>query len=245
MDTESKTIVCSAHGDAYPTYLCEHLVANPAQRWHGSYPSQDNPWPDAWCPVCDLEYLKEGEWNDNNEPNLKIKLVCHHCYESFRSQSAGILEGADLERWNAFVSDCYDELLAKQEALESELDDHDGWSWDQGKGELTFSNDGTPVLIAKVDFIGSLSSQSDTWLWSWANFHLHENARQRMEDVRSLGEEEGFPRLFVPKWAAEESDGWVMAAIAAHVLEARGVYCNPGDNVTSFFLISDLYLVPL
>jgi hypothetical protein len=242
MDTESRTIVCSTHGDAHPTYLCEHLVANPVQRWHCGYPSQENPWPDAWCPVCDMEYLKEGEWNENNEGNLKIKLACHHCYESFRSQSAGALEGEELARWSAFATRCHDEFLARQEALEAEfsLDDQEGWSWDQEKGELTFSSDGIPAVIAKVDFIGSFSSQSDTWLWSWANFHLPENARRRMEEVRGFGEEERFPRLTVPKWAARELDGWVMSAIAVHVLEARGVYCNPGGNVTGFFLIWDL-----
>jgi len=65
--------------------LCEHLISNPAQEWFSSEPNDDNKWPDAWCATCNAFFQLEGEWTEKNESNIKIKLLCHHCYESFRS----------------------------------------------------------------------------------------------------------------------------------------------------------------
>jgi hypothetical protein len=79
-------IRCSTHGVAFDTYVCEHLISNPAQEWFSEKPSEDKKWPDAWCATCDLDFQEEGEWTDANSAKLKAKLLCHHCYESFRSK---------------------------------------------------------------------------------------------------------------------------------------------------------------
>ncbi len=34
-------------------------------------------------------YQNEGEWNDANSEHLKIKLICHHCYEGIKLMQAG------------------------------------------------------------------------------------------------------------------------------------------------------------
>lgn len=82
---EPKQIECATHGNGFSTYVCEHLVANPAQEWF-SEQSEDSKWPDAWCSTCNSYFLEEGEWNEKNEAKLKIKLLCHFCYEKKRSQ---------------------------------------------------------------------------------------------------------------------------------------------------------------
>lgn len=84
-----KQIRCGTHGTAYETYVCEHLLANPNQRWFSEARDQENPWPDAWCSVCEAFFQAQGEWNEKNEKNLKIKLLCHLCYEAFRAKSLG------------------------------------------------------------------------------------------------------------------------------------------------------------
>ncbi len=86
-ETESERIRCDTHGPGFSTYVCEHLVANPAQEWFSSDPTEDNKWPDAWCAACDVFFQQEAEWNERNEGKMKIKLLCHRCYEQFRSQS--------------------------------------------------------------------------------------------------------------------------------------------------------------
>jgi hypothetical protein len=78
---------CETHGTAYATYVCEHLASEPGQRWFSQEPDGENPWPDAWCEACNTIFREHGEWNEANEKKLKVKLLCHHCYETFRSDA--------------------------------------------------------------------------------------------------------------------------------------------------------------
>lgn len=239
---DDNSIQCSEHGKAIATYVCEHLAMNPKQRWYCDYPSEDNRWPDAWCEQCDTEFQKEGEWNEENEDAVKIKLICNHCYESGLASSVDCVEEEILERWTQTVAECHQELCVKQELLNSQfaLSKHKRWDYDQETGLLTFSNDGIPAVIANIEMIGSVSTVSDTWLWSWANFHLLPNVRTHIVAVRGFGEKMGFPRLTVPKWHAEEALGWEMSAIAAHVLDAKGAYRVPTGKGFLFMAITDI-----
>ncbi|HEY9025605.1 MAG TPA: hypothetical protein VIP05_14985 [Burkholderiaceae bacterium] len=51
-----------------------------------------------------------------------------------------------------------------------------------------------------------------------------------MARARDDGEALNRPHLSVPIWPAEERDGWTMAAVAAHLLEADGAYRPPMDS---------------
>jgi hypothetical protein len=83
----SKEVECPDHGRGFNTYACEHLVSNPFQAWHSSEPDEENKWPDAWCDAREVFFQEQGEWNEKNESKMKIKLLCHHCYERLRSQA--------------------------------------------------------------------------------------------------------------------------------------------------------------
>jgi hypothetical protein len=92
--SDAKQIECSTHGSGFSTYVCEHLQANPAQEWFSQEPDGTNRWPDAWCAACDVFFQEEGEWNEKNESKMKIKLLCHQCYEKARAcQKPAVGEG--------------------------------------------------------------------------------------------------------------------------------------------------------
>lgn len=93
---ESERIRCDTHGPGFNTYVCEHLVANPAQEWFSSDPTEDNKWPDAWCAACDVFFQQEGEGNERNEGKMKIELLCHRCYEQFRSRSTSAASDSQM-----------------------------------------------------------------------------------------------------------------------------------------------------
>jgi len=242
MSKEQVLIKCAEHGEANATYICAHLVDDPVQEWFCDYPSEDSPWPDSWCGRCNIEFVKQGEWNHKNEDTLSIKLACHNCYEKARSRSVDRLKGEALEAWNAFSVECCEFIHERQESLlaEYEIGKHKRWDWDQDTGELIFSNKGVPAVVASIEFVGSISTMSNTWLWSWANFGLTENVRSLITKVRDFGKEKGYPRLTTPKWSAEEADGWEMTTMAAYVLDARGLYRTPGDNGFTFLAITDI-----
>ncbi len=85
--TEREVVKCSHHSRGFATYVCEHLPANPAQKWFSNRPDDQDRWPDAWCGACEALFLEEGEWNEKNQQRREIVLVCHHCYENLRLQA--------------------------------------------------------------------------------------------------------------------------------------------------------------
>jgi len=244
MMADDDQITCDVHGSASPAFVCAHLAANPVQRWHCDDPTDENPWPDAWCDRCNDVYLRDGEWNDDNSREIELKILCHRCYEDARSASVDCLDDARRHAWRAFVDLCHGELQIKQDQLIARyaLGKHSRWDWDQARGELVFSSGGIPAVIAKIQFVGSISTRSNTWLWSWANPRVMASVRDGMIAVRDFGRENDYPHLVVPKWSADEADGWEMAAIALHVLDAPGVYRSPGDNGVTFLVMTDIRL---
>jgi uncharacterized protein DUF6882 len=84
--SEGQLVECSHHTKGFATYICEHLLANPAQEWFSNKPDEEQPWPDAWCAACEALFLEQNEWNDKNQSRTEITMVCHHCYENLRSQ---------------------------------------------------------------------------------------------------------------------------------------------------------------
>ena len=239
---ESEELICEQHGQAQITYVCEHLISNPVQKWYSDYPGPDSPWPDAWCAVCNAHYVKEGEWNEHNEDLVPIKLLCNFCYEDARSASLAQVDDVVAASWEQFLDTCYAELQDKTDALSARfsLGSYQRYDWNQETGELVFSNDGVPAVIADFDFIGSYSSKSNTWLWAWANFHLLEALRSAVEAVRDHGEKHDYPWLTTAKWSAEGVNAWEMAAIAAHILNAEGVYRSPREGGATFLLMRNV-----
>ena len=242
MSDDDDSISCASHGKATVTYVCGHLAEDPVQRWHGAHPTADNRWPDAWCDRCNETWLRDGEWTDSNSGSLDLKLLCHHCYENAKGDSVGRLRGASLASWEDLLQSCRVELAVKQDALGERFDlwRYARWDWDQDRAEIVFSNEGMGAVVAKIAFVGSLSTRSDTWLWSWANDSLSAAIVGDMAKVRDYGEALNRPHLEVAKWPAEQTDGWGVTAIAAHLLNAEGAYRTPTDNGFIYMLLSDV-----
>jgi hypothetical protein len=95
-------------------------------------------------------------------------------------------------------------------------------------------------VTADIQFVGSISTVSDTWLWSWANDSVDPELAASMVTVRDYGNEHGFSQLTVKKWHAHEVDGWEMTAIAALLLKARGAYRSPAEDGFTFMVMTDV-----
>lgn len=240
--SDDDTVTCETHGSSAPTFVCGHLHRDPVQRWHGDAATAEHRWPDAWCDRCNEAWLRHGEWNDENSGVADLKILCRGCYDDAKGRSVDRLQGRSLESWQDFVEGCRADLQRKQDALAANFDvwKHERWDWNQASGEIVFSNGGVPAVIATIAFVGSLSTRSNTWLWSWANDSLDPAVVGRMASVRDVGEALNRPRLSVPKWPADEHDGWDMTAVAAHVLEADGAYRTPTGSGFLYMTLSDV-----
>lgn len=109
------------------------------------------------------------------------------------------------------------------------LDAWPRWDWDQGERRIVFSEDGVPKVVADIQFVGTISTETNTWLWAWDNPHLDAELSRAIREVRQFGAAHGIAQLTTAKWAADAVDGWEMTSISAYILQAKGVYRTPRD----------------
>ena len=119
------------------------------------------------------------------------------------------------------------------------------YEYDLYRGEIWWSEVGAPKVRGRVTVVGSISTKSDTWLWSWANVHFADATLGDIEKVRDFGVAEGISKLNEQKWGADEVDGWEMTAIAARLLEAQGAYLSPDESGLLFLLYDQLEQIPV
>lgn len=144
--------------------------------------------------------------------------------------------------WQILIEKSYEQLRAQQDILEEvfDLSKHERWDFDQDTGELIFSNNGKATVVAKFQFVGSFSTESETWLWSWGNSSIEEELYEELRVVYEYGESKGFDKLTEEKWPAEEVDGWEMAAVTNHLIGGKGVYRPPFGKGYSFMVITSI-----
>jgi hypothetical protein len=126
-----------------------------------------------------------------------------------------------IETAQAYLRECQAELERK-----FRLGHWPRFDWDQEAQQLVFSENGTAKVAAAIQFVGSISTQSNTWLWAWANDSVDPKVSMSIITVRDYGEQHGFDHLTTKKWHAHEVDGWEMTSIAAFLLKARGAVSN-------------------
>jgi hypothetical protein len=202
---------------------------------------EDDPgqlWPDAWCATCEGVRASEGEWNDRSETFASIRLLCDGCYQRARERNWK----QDDEAFSKLLSDATAYLRERQEHLYSRynLGGYQRYDWDQDSGQLIFSDDGRARVVADFEFVGSISTRSDTWLWSWANTSILASVTHRARQVRAYGDAHRYLKLASACWKAEEADGWEMTAITAYLIGGAGAYRSPEDRGFSFFAITDI-----
>lgn len=128
----------------------------------------------------------------------------------------------------------------RQDALMRVYDigSYEHFQWDQERGVITFSNAGVPKVVANIQFVGSTSTLTKTWLWAWQNSHFLRPVTMDSLYVRHVGTVEGFERLTRAKWHANEDDGWQMTAVQARLAWAEGMYRTPGETGWTFMTLS-------
>ncbi len=236
----NRKVECPEHGVREATFVCQHLVSGSGAgfHWGTDKDEPDQRWPDAWCDACERIRESEGEWNDQSEAFAAIRLLCDRCYERARERNWKQDEAA----YNRFVGEAVAYLRACQDELESQyaLGRYQRYDWNQETGQLIFSREGRVEVVADIQFVGSLSTRSNTWLWSWANESITEPVKHRVRQVRTYGEEYRYLKLASACWSADEADGWEMTAIAADRLKAKGAYRSPDKRGASFLVMTEV-----
>jgi hypothetical protein len=239
MSDDDLRIECGAHGEGPVTYICRHLSKGEKLGFNAGHDPDvpDALYPDAWCDACNAMLSREGEWNERSESFAGIKAVCSGCYQDIRARNWRQNEDA----LHTLIGGSVDYLHQAQENfIETyRAGEHDRWDWNQETGKLIFSHAGRPVVECDIDFVGSFSNHSDSWMWAWANNSLSEGIKAESRKMRALGEEQKFLPLASAIWPADPVDGWEMTAVMAKELGAIGAYRTPGDDGFVHMIVRD------
>lgn len=118
------------------------------------------------------------------------------------------------------------------------------WSLDLSQGDLLFTfNDGV-VATCPAQIVGTLDSESGTWLWGWANPSIPEALQRDALRVKDYGEQRQIARLTSAQWPCTEEEAWRMAALACYLCEAQGVYRGPAGTAFVFITFEKVVLSP-
>jgi len=140
------------------------------------------------------------------------------------------------------VHEGHEYLTRCQQSLEEEfrISHWPRYDWSQDAGQLIFSEDSVRKVIASIEFVGSISTKTDTWLWAWGNDSLDQERTRLIRRVRTYGETNGIKPLVTANWHAHEVDGWDMTSIAAYLLNAKGAYRTPQDSGFTFMVLTNV-----
>lgn len=237
-DARGDRVDCPEHGTCPAALVCRHLTSGSGLSFNwGIKPGKpDAVCPDAWCDSCSALMQEEGECNERVLAAADMQRVCDRCYEDLRERH-WIEKPGELQK---LVRRAIPLLEERQQRLQQEfgIGAHERYDWDQDAGQLVFSSGGKVQLIADIVFVGSVSTRSHTWLWSWANQSILESVKGRMRELRRYGEQNRIIKLAAARWNATERDGWEMTAIASLLLGAQGAYRTPGRNGCTFMVMT-------
>ena len=148
----------------------------------------------------------------------------------------------DEPGYDEYVDDACEELQRRQDQLirDYRLGEWERYDWYQERQELVFSQGGEPKVVAKIQFVGSYSTRSNTFRWAWANDTMLPEMKSAVLQVKQLGIEKRWHKLTEPQWPATEQDGWNMTGVAARVLDAKGAYRSPDETGLTFMVITSI-----
>ncbi len=144
--------------------------------------------------------------------------------------------------YDAWCEEAFETFRAKQQRL-SETYDLASWQrydYDANAGTLTFSDQEGPRVLADIQVIGTVGERD--WLWGWANENWPALSTEGLQALRAFGDEHGIEELTTEYLESDDLAGlgWMLAAIAARVLNAEGAYRAPSGTGAVYLLIRSI-----
>ena len=146
-----------------------------------------------------------------------------------------------LTSFENFKNECLSHISSLQDKFTRlyDLNSYERWDFDEDFGVLHFESDNGRNLYFKYSLVGSFSSKTSTWKWSWDNQYLKESERKNVDKVKAFGEQNGFIALTTGLIQGDEYIGSEMTAISAKVLQAIGMYRFTQDHLTYYIIFSN------
>lgn len=139
-----------------------------------------------------------------------------------------------------FKSICCQKIKSLQDEFIKvyDINSYEHWFYDHGIGVFHFSSDDGRNLYFKYVDVGSYSTKTNTWMWSWHNESTPTHVTKGLEKVKTFGEKNHYNDLTEGLINADEFTGWELTSITAKLLNAIGAYRIPRDHLFIFFIFT-------
>jgi len=136
---------------------------------------------------------------------------------------AGNVE-VDTSSWFQVFSACLGKMMAIQNACGDIVVKGQDWNVDFSKGVIAFGNNEYPL-----QFIGSESTSSNTWLWGWENINGFPNERIEMaRHTRNIGEQWNLEPLTTSEFELDDTfNGHNLSIVACGLADRYCYYRGP------------------
>ena len=133
-------------------------------------------------------------------------------------------ESADIpcsDGWINVFSACLGKAMVIQQNAAKYVVKGRNWNVDFSKGTISFGDDAYPV-----QFIGSESGSSNTWMWGWNNInHFPESVISLANEMLAKGEEWNLDPLKVPNFALNDMlNGHTLSIVACGISKDNYFY---------------------
>ncbi|HEY4238664.1 MAG TPA: hypothetical protein VGM88_02570 [Kofleriaceae bacterium] len=230
---DERPLVCGAHGESPPVFLCCHLANGIACGVHEDVFSGER---HAWCDLCERSRRSAGGWSREVIELARLEVLCTGCYAEIRARNdyvpprgrgrTGIVGGSDwLELVRAAAASCRERNAATDARWPWK-----GQAWTRDGGRVTFAN-GTEAACLPL----GVWNARDAFEWSTL-----ERGNPDVGWLRCYGLARGLDAFAFPSWKCRTLDeARAAAVVGAYLLDAPAVCSGPVAGGTAWLLLSN------
>lgn len=148
---------------------------------------------------------------------------------------------ASKQNFEDYKSECVTAIMSLQPEFMNlyDIDSYENWFYDHGTGAFHFKSDDGRNLYFKYVDVGSFSTKTNTWNWSWNNSYTPKHVNRALKKVVTFGADNNFEQLTKGLFEGDEYTGWEMTAISAKLLNTIGCYRIPQDHLFIYFIFTN------
>jgi hypothetical protein len=119
--------------------------------------------------------------------------------------------------------------------------DYDEWGYDQYSGKFQLKKDGSIIIEANAQIIGSYDEIEKDWEWSWNNPNVEDSAKADSFLVKEYGDSENiwyFKEGIVPVLRDEQAI--YFAAVGKKLTSSQAIFPGDSGNLTVYLLLKNI-----
>ncbi len=120
------------------------------------------------------------------------------------------------------------------------ISSYETYRWMENDCFMEFSDNDTPKVLAKADYVGSIVCNEWRWSYSDEEKEINKQCKEEILRFKAFIQQYDFSYLKTDVFPADEHIGWVMSAIASLAMKSKLIYKIDRCEATEFYLFSHI-----